>query len=125
MSNAWEQETDERISELEKKGKNHNDSIIELRNLIQGNAISDLNHYEANDKEIAELKEAFDKREEHQFNDYFKLQRFEKVLREFIIRMEGLGGYDFSYFKKKLDVGKFESEFNKDCKRWFKKEAKE
>ena len=36
----------DKLTELEKKGKNHNDSIIELRSLIQSNAISDLNHYD-------------------------------------------------------------------------------
>lgn len=36
------------------------------------------------EEQIAELKEKFERREEHQFYDYFKLQRFEKVLRDHI-----------------------------------------
>ena len=34
--------------------------LNELRNLIQGNAISDLNHYEANDKRIEKIENNID-----------------------------------------------------------------
>ena len=59
-------------------------------------------------EEIAELKEAFEKREEHQFNDYFKLQRFEEVLRELGEEIktfrddEGYGTYSIEKILAKL-----------------------
>ena len=56
-------ENKDKIAELKEHIDNHSDCIIELRNLIQGNAISDLNHYEANDKEIAELKKLIEAKE--------------------------------------------------------------
>ena len=41
--------------------KNNIKKILnELRNLIQGNAISDLNHYEANDKRIKKIENNID-----------------------------------------------------------------
>ena len=67
---------DRKISELEKKYSDISDLYVQLEE-------------ENGDRcrEIAELKEKFEEREKHQFQDYFKIQRFEEVLRELCQRM--------------------------------------
>ena len=72
------------IAELREKGKNHNDSIIELRSLIQSNAISDLNHYDVNQNQLNELKEQIKSQSKfwHILSEDMVIQR--KVLREFV-----------------------------------------
>jgi len=69
--------------------------VIELRK-VYGNKIAELEQkfkhqcencqilMQDRVNEIEELKEQFEKREEHQFQDYFKLQRFEEVLRDIL-----------------------------------------
>ena len=59
--------------------------INELREEINANTELTREFNRKRKRELNELKEKFDEREKHQFQDYFKLQRFEEVLRELIL----------------------------------------
>jgi len=102
--------------------------IAELRDIVEGNVsdIINLIHPELDEvkeeidhlkqcdiqdtKNYLELKERFNEREKHQFQDYFKLQRFEKVLREHLEEHYNIADCDrddediIQFWKKSLRV---------------------
>ena len=99
------------------------EQIAELRNLIQGNAISDLNHYEANDREIRELKEEIKRFKEYEemIQDIHDedIRKLKVVLRELIkdYKIKHSTSRDVAdKLLEKLDVGSTQQMVNKEIK---------